>query len=88
MYFNEKRLNKLGKFKYFYKSFNVFCASNPLFGCILNVLQNIDFSNERISCTCSCNLEIKVKVTTPIPNLVPLIYPCKLGGYQTNCRAS
>ena len=29
--------------------------SNPLFACILTLLQNIDFSNDQISCTwCVC----------------------------------
>ena len=27
-------LNKLGKFNYIYKPFNVFCASNPFVACI------------------------------------------------------
>ena len=29
----EKGFNKLGEFNYIYKSFNVFCASNPFVAC-------------------------------------------------------
>ena len=37
MYLNGKRFNKLGEFNYIYKSFNVFCASNPFVACKLTI---------------------------------------------------
>ena len=44
-----KRLNKLGEFNYIYKSFKVFCVSNPFVACPNKISL---FSDDRISCTC------------------------------------
>ena len=48
----EKGLKKLEEFNYIYKLFKIFSASNPFVACILTTKQNIDFSDDRISCAC------------------------------------